>query len=174
MQTNKEFYQEAMRYGTTLGAVWSVTYLLLFVGVTNTTATFLFSLFYMASPFIAANLAIKYRKKECDNTMSYMQAWVFVWYMYICATLLSTLVAYIYFAFIDGGTFFASLQNILEESKNLLADDELLTQQMEQTINLIGQTTTNTFVWNIMSTSLFNSTFIPLVIALFVKRKNKQ
>ena len=170
MQTNKEFYQEAMRYGTTLGAVWSVTYLLLFVGVTNTTATFLFSLFYMASPFIAANLAIKYRKKECDNTMSYLQAWIFTFYMYICATLLSALVTYIFFRFIDGGTFFMTVQGMLDETMKIAGTDEQLIQQIEQTKTLLNQITTREFVWQLMNNNLFNATFLPLVLALFIKK----
>ena len=110
-QTNKEFYQNAMRNGTILGAVWSIMYLLLFAGTTNMLSIFTCLILYFTSPFIAAKLAIKFRRNECENRMGYMQAWTFVFYMYICATLLSALVSYIYFRFFDEGAFFMSLQN---------------------------------------------------------------
>lgn len=171
IQTNKEFYQGAMYNGTILGAVWSIMYIMLFTGITNMLSLLLVTTLYIASPFIAAKLAIKYRRKECNNTMSYIQAWSFLLYMYICATLLSALVAYAYFAFLDGGAFFISLQNILEETKQIAGTDELLIQQIEQTTNIIDQTTTSDFVWQIMNNNLFNSSILPLVIAAFIKRK---
>ena len=172
-QTKKEFYQGAMRKGTVLGAVWSIMYLMFFTGTTNALSLLLCAVLFFASPFIAAQNAIKYRKQECGNTMNYMQAWIFVWYMYICATLLSTFATYLYFAFIDGGAFFMTLQNILDESAKLAGADELLLQQIEQTKNIIENTSTNNFVWQIMSNNLFNTTLLPFVIALFVKRKEE-
>ncbi len=173
MQTNKEFYQGAMYNGTILGAVWSVMYLMLFIGATNAMSLLLVTAIYFASPFIAAKYAIKYRRKECNDTMTYVQAWSFVLYMYICATLLSALIAYAYFVFIDNGAFFATLQSMLEETKNIASTDEMLAQQIEQTIEIIEQTTTNSFVWQIMNNNFFNTTILPPVIALFVKRKEQ-
>ena len=173
IQTNKEFYQGAMYNGTILGAVWSITYLMLFTGITNMLSLLLVTALYIASPFIAAKLAIKYRRKECNNAMNYIQAWSFLLYMYICATLLSALIAYAYFAFLDEGTFFMTLQSILEETKQIAGTDEMLLQQIEQTSNIIDQTTTSDFVWQIMNNNFFNTTIMPLVIAVFVKRKEQ-
>lgn len=170
-QINKEFYQGAMRKGTMLGVVWSIMYLLLFAGTTNMLMLSLCSTLYIASPFIAARYAIRYRRNECDNTMSYLQAWMFMTYMYICATLLSTLVSYIYLAFIDGGTFFMTLQNMLDETAKIAGTDAQLIQQIEQTKDIIDNTTTNSFVWQIMNNNLLSTTILPLIIALFVRRK---
>lgn len=170
-QINKEFYQSAMQKGTMLGVVWSIMYLLLFAGTANMFAISLCLTLYMASPFIAARLAIKYRREECNNQISYLQALIFLIYMYICATLLTTFVTYIYFAFIDGGTFFMTLQNMLEEVARTAGTDELLAQQIEQTNKIIEQTTTNNLVWQVMNNNLISSTIMPIIIAVFVKRK---
>ena len=170
---NKDFYQGAMYSGTMLGAVWSIMYLLLFTGTTNLFSILISLSLYFASPFIAAQSAIRYRRKECDNTMSYIQAWIFVLYMYICATLLSTFITYIYFAFFDDGTFIMTLQKMLEESMKIAGTDELLIQQIEQTKNIIEKTTTNDFVWQMMNNNLLNTTILPMIIAIFVKRKDK-
>ena len=172
-QINKDFYQGAMYNGTILGAVWSITYLLLIAGTTSMTSLFLCLTLYLASPFIAAKLAVKYRRNECDDTMSYLQAWTFILYMYICATLLSTLITYIYFSFFDNGTFLTTLQKILEESMNVAGTDEQLIKQIEQTQNIIDRTTSSDLVWQIMSNNLTNTTILPVIIAIFVKRKEK-
>lgn len=170
----KEFYQAAMYNGTLLGAVWSVMYLLLFIGTDNIISMMLCMALFVSSPFIAANLAIKHRRKEWNNTMGYLQAWIFVFYMYVCATLLSALVSYIYLTFIDGGAMFMTLQKILDESLKLAGTDALLAQQIEQTKNIIEQTTTGDFVWQLMSRNFFDATIMPLIIALFVKRKRSE
>ena len=106
--------------------------------------------------------------------MGYLQAWIFVFYMYVCATLLSALVSYIYLTFIDGGAMFMTLQKILDESLKLAGTDALLAQQIEQTKNIIEQTTTGDFVWQLMSRNFFDATIMPLIIALFVKRKRSE
>ncbi len=169
---NKDFYQGALYNGTLLGAVWSIMYLLLFAATTSIPAMFLCMILFFASPFIAAKFAIRYRKKELDNTMTYMQAWIFMFYMYISATLLSALVSYIYFRFIDGGTFFMTLNTILDESMKVAGTDGQLLQQVEQTKAIIDKTSTSDFVWQLMNNNLMNATIMPLVIALFVKKKN--
>lgn len=170
---NKEFYQSAMRCGTALGAVWSIMYLLLFAGATSMLSISLCLTLYIASPFIAARYAAGYRRKECDNAMSYMQAWIFLLYMYICATLLSALVIYIYFSYIDGGAFFMTLQKMLDESMKIAGTDELMIKQIEQTKNIIENTTTSDFVWQLMNNNLLSTTILPAIIAFFVKRNNK-
>ena len=170
---NKEFYQGAMRCGTALGAVWSIMYLLLFAGATSMLSISLCLTLYIASPFIAARYAAGYRRKECDNAMGYMQAWIFLLYMYICATLLSALVIYIYFSYIDGGAFFMTLQKMLDESMKIAGTDELMIKQIEQTKNIIENTTTSDFVWQLMNNNLLNTTILPAIIAFFVKRNNK-
>ena len=168
--SRKEFYQGAMYNGTLLGVAWSIMYLLLFAGTKSSIAlSFCVALFF-ASPFIATKLAINFRRKECDNTMSYLQAWTFTFYMYICATLLSALVTYIFFRFIDGGTFFMTVHGMLDETMKIADTDEQLIQQIEQTKTLLNQITTREFVWQLMNNNLFNATFLPLVLALFIKK----
>lgn len=169
----KEFYQGAMFCGTLLGGVWSLMYLLLFAGTTNTIALLLCMVLFFSSPIMAIRIANAYRKKACNDTMTYLQAWNFTFYMYICATLLSTLISFIYFRFFDGGEFFMTIQTLLEETMRVADTDQALTQQIEQTKNIIEQTTTSSFVWQIMSNNLTNSIILPLIIAIFVKKSPK-
>ncbi|MBQ8336418.1 MAG: DUF4199 domain-containing protein [Bacteroidaceae bacterium] len=170
---NKEFYQKAMYYGTWLGAAWSVMYLLLFAGTANMAALMICISLFFASPVIAVMSAITYRRRECNDTMSYIQAWIFIFYMYICASMLSALVAFIYFRFFDGGTFFMTLQGMIDESMKLPGADAALTGQLEQTSKILEQTTTADFVWQLLSNNLTNTTIFPFILALFAKKSPK-
>jgi hypothetical protein len=46
-------------------------------------------------------------------------------------------------------------------------------KQIEQTKNLIENTTTSDFVWQLMNNNLLSTTILPAIIAFFVKRNNK-
>lgn len=171
--SRKEFYQGAMSKGTILGIVWSIMYLLLFAGTGNILLLSASMTLFIASPFIAARQATDFRRKECGNAMPYLQAWIFLFYMYICATLLSTLVSYIYFRFIDGGTFFMTIQSMFDETMKIAGSDETLMQQMEQTKAFLDRLTTKEFVWQLMNNNLTNALVMPLIIAFFVKKKKE-
>lgn len=169
---NREFYQKAMYCGTILGGVWSVMYLLLFAGTASMPALMVCMSLFFASPAIAVMLAVNYRKKECNDSMGYMQAWVFLFYMYICASMLSALVTFIYFRFLDNGIFFMTLQGMIEESMRLPGADAALTEQLRSALETLEQTTATDFVWQLMSNNFLSATFTPLILAIFV-RKNK-
>ena len=169
----KDFYQRSMYYGTLLGAVWSIMYILLFAGSSNIVMLLLCSALFFASPFIAGFFAKKYRIEECNDSINFTQAWIFLFYMYISAALFSALISFIYLRFIDGGTFFMSLQEILSAGAELPGTDEAMKQQMTALAETIGNTSATDFVWQILSNNMFNTSVLPLIIALFIRKNNK-
>ncbi len=169
----KDFYQSSMYYGTLLGTVWSIMYILLFAGSGNIVMLLLCSILFFASPFIAGFFAKKYRKEECDDSLSFNQAWIFLFYMYISAALFSALISFIYLRFIDGGAFFMLLQETLSAGAELPGTDETMKQQMITLAESIGSTSAADFVWQILSNNMFNTSVLPLIIALFIRKNNK-
>ena len=169
----KDFYQRSMYYGTLLGTVWSVMYILLFAGVGNFVMLLLCSALFFASPFIAGMFAKKYRREECNDNMNFTQVWIFLFYMYISAALFSALISFIYLKFIDGGAFLLSLQETLSAGAELPGTDETMKQQMTTLAESIGNTSAADFVWQILSNNMFNTSVLPLIIALFIRKNNK-
>ena len=167
-ETRKNFHQSAMRNGTILGAVWSIMYLLLFAGTTNMLALTLCMILYVASPFIAGGMAIKFRRNACNDRIGYLPAFSHLLYTYICATLLSTLAVYIYFAFFDNGAFFSTIYGMFDEIGKVA--DDALAQQIDQTRKIIDNTTTSSITWQLMNNNFVNTAIMPLVIAIFVKK----
>ena len=170
---NRGFYHSAMYYGTMLGIIWSIMYVLMFIGLKSPVLLLTCIALFIGSPFFAASFAKKYRRNECGNCMRYMQAFTFLYWMYICASLLSTLAMFLYFRFIDNGMFFATMQEILTASMNLPGIDETYRQQAEQALQIIRETTTSEFTWQILGNNILNSSILPFIIAIFVRRNNK-
>lgn len=162
-----------MYYGTMLGIIWSIMYVLMFIGLKSPVLLLTCIALFIGSPFFAASFAKKYRRNECGNCMRYMQAFTFLYWMYICASLLSTLAMFLYFRFIDNGMFFATMQEILTASMNLPGIDETYRQQAEQALQIIRETTTSEFTWQILGNNIVNSSILPFIIAIFVRRNNK-
>ena len=62
----------------------------------------------------------------------------------------------------------------LEETEEYLYSAHQMTQQIKETQNIIDNATTGSFVWQIMNNNLVSSPIMPLVIAIFVKKNDKQ
>ena len=168
----KGFYQSAMYHGTLLGVVWCVMYVMLIAGSSNLMMLLISSSLGIASPFIAAYFAKKYRREVCGNIIPYPRALLYLIIMYLCATLLSTVILFIYINYIDDGSF----MNILHESIAILQDtpevDKYTAALLEEISVMFQKMGPSDFVWQIMDGNISNSIILPLIIAIFV-RKNK-
>ena len=174
-QGNKRgFYQSAMYYGTVLGTIWSIMYILTFIGLNNPLLLLGCIALFVGSPFFAASFTKRYRRNECGNGMKYLQAFTFLYCMYICASLLSTLAMFLYFRFIDDGMFMTTLQEILNSTKELPGMSDTGKLQIEQSLQIIQNTTTSDFVWQTLGNNILNASVLPLIIAIFVRRNNKE
>ena len=169
---NKEFYQEAMRNGTYLGIVWAVMYIMLFNGINNQVFSFAASGLFIASPFIARSLAVRYRKTECGNLISFSQAWKFIFLMYICATLLSATTNYIYLNYIDKGEFLLQIKESLSIASQTKGIDAATQEHLDTTKELFSHFTTGSLTWEFLKANILSCMALPPIIAFFVKKKN--
>ena len=170
----KTFYHCAMRGGTQLGLLW----IALYASFMASFVTPVFSLFFLAlnilSPFYAAYIANGFRRRECNNTLSYSKAFTFVAIMYMCASLLAAVAHFLYFQFMDNGF----IIQLLLETSDILKENgaqfgEFVTEfnkSVEQLISL----GTKGIVFNILSSNIMNGILLSAIIAIFVKRNPQQ
>ena len=166
-------YNRAMHYGTMLGALWAVMYLLVFSGTASPLSMMTSIMIYTCSPFIACRIATHYRKKERNNTMSYSQAWIFLVIMYVCATLLGTITNYIYLNHFDQGHFISQVTTMLAEIQESPESTPELIEVSKSYTELLSRINTRSLVWHIMDSDFMNSIILPTIIAFFVKKENK-
>lgn len=169
----KGFYQSAMQYGTYLGIFWAIMYIMLFESFSSPMISMVAMAMFIASPFFAGNLAIRYRKTECGNYIKYPQAWTFLFCMYVCATLLSAMTNYIYLDFIDKGSFIMEMHNILSDVTIDPNTDPSMLKQIEAMAEVLSQLTPIKITWSFLSNNIFCSLLLPPIIAFFV-RKNTE
>jgi hypothetical protein len=170
---SKGFYQNAMQYGTYLGIFWAMTYILLFKFPTNPIVSTMAMTMYFGSPFFACRLATVYRRKECNDNIKYPQAWTFLFFMYLCATLFSAMTNYIFFHLIDQGAFLMDFNDILSQIISAPDIEETAKMQFEQIQDALSQLTTKEIVWQLFNNNIFSSLALPPVIALFLKKQQK-
>ena len=169
------FLQSAMKYGTYLGIFWAVMYVFLFKYLNHPFLSMLCPAMFFGSPVVAAFLAINYRKKECWNFMTYSQAWSFLFFMYICATILSTLTNYLYFKYIDNGSFIANYNDMILQVMNTPGLDEGMTTQIksvfEPTMELLSQMSIKEMVMMWLNNNILSTLILPAIIAMFVRKQ---
>ena len=167
----KDFYNNAMKYGTYLGIFWAVMYILLFKFPGSGLLSMLAMAMLFTSPFLACRFAKDFREKESDDNIGYAQAWLFLTCMYICATFFSTMTNYIFFNIIDQGAILTELNNMLSQITavpNLEPETKVMFEEMQ---DIISRLTINDFIWQLSGNNIFSSLTLPPIIALFVRRK---
>lgn len=169
---SKGFYQYAMQYGTYLGIFWAVMYVLLFKFPDSPTLSMVAMVILISSPFLAGRFATNYRRKECNDSIKYPQAWTFLFCMYICATLFSAMTNYIFFSIIDQGAFIMELNDTLSLMISTPGIDEASRMQLENMQDMVSHLTANETVWQLLNNNIFNSLILPPIIALFVRKNN--
>lgn len=167
------FYQRAMRYGTYLGVVWTIMYIMLFNSLRTPFLGTAAMVLFISSPFIAKRFATRYRDEEYENGMAYPQAWTFLFCTYLFATLLSTFTNYIYLGFIDQGSFQMDAINIYAEALKTPGIDEVAREQIKVIQDTISQMSVRSMTISLMNSNIFSSLVLPPFIALFVKKKQQ-
>ncbi len=167
---NKNFSQRAMHNGTLLGILWIVTSITYIIGLSNIIFSFLFLMLVASSPVFAWYLAVRYRKKECGNQIKYLQAWTYLIIMYVCASLLTAVAQYIYFAFIDNGYFISFIQEQISVIQQMPQIDEATKNALQQVSELWGKLSISDIILQFFNSNMMLTAIITPLTAIFVRR----
>lgn len=169
--SRNDFSHKAMQYGTILGLIWIAASAMYLIGLSTPFAMLLFIVILLSTPFLAGRWVIKYRKNECNNRMDYIQAFTFLFLMFMCASLLTSLAHYFYFRFLDNGY----LVQLVNDSIDLaLKSSEILPTEnieiLQQTKNILNGVTPMDWTLSFLSTNIICGAILSPIIALFVKK----
>lgn len=169
---NNIFNREAMFRGTLLGVFWILMSAIYMMGLNTPILSYLFLVMFVASPFYAGYMAVNYRKRECNNSMTFVKAWLFLIIMYICASLLSAIVQYLYLVYIDNGYLFGVIQEQLDFLLKEPTIDDITKEALKQVSEIWNNTTAKDIVVQILSSNVMLTGIIAPITALFVKKNN--
>jgi Protein of unknown function (DUF4199) len=160
----RKIINSAMRNGLILGVLFSINFLFsisknsVFLLLTYAIAVYIVVIMY--------RMSVRHRDNECEGVISYGKAFLFVLLTFFYAALISTVVKFIYFQFINT----AYLDNVFQESVKMMEmikyklDDEAINQ-------LEGMMKPASYSFVGIWVNLFFGTIVGLIMAAFVKKE---
>lgn len=162
----------AMHFGTYMGVFWMVKFIFLPMGLTNSFLGFLFIGLTMTVPFLGYYFARTFRDRFCGGGISFAQAWVFMIFMYLFASLLAAVAHFIYFRYIDNGYIIDTYVAMIENAKTVPGFTEMMEQYpLEEAIDAARALRPIEIVMQFLSNNMLFCSILALITAPFVAKK---
>lgn len=169
----------AMHFGTYMGVFWIAKFFLFPLGLTHPFLLFLFIGLTLGVPFMGYYYTRMFRDKACGGKIKFMQAWVFMVFMYMFAAILTAAAHYIYFRFIDNGYIINTYALMLEglstpevSGLNFAGLDNYISQ-LKEMLEVVRSMTAIEITMQLLSHNIINCSILALIMAPFAARKKK-
>lgn len=156
--------KSAMHSGLIMGGLFSINFLL---SITKSTPLILLS--YALAAIIVVTmyrLSIRHRDVDCEGDISYGKAFWYILLTFFYAAIISTVIKYIYFQFINTSyleTMFQESMKMMEKMKFPM--DDMTIQQTEKIYKPAS------FSLIFIFTNVFMGSIVGLIMAAFVKKE---
>ncbi len=166
--------RNAMLLGTYMGVYWILKFILFPLMLRMPLLSFLFLGLTLGVPFMGYYFVRMYRNQVCGGVIGFLHAWVFTFFMYMFAALITAVAHYVYFRFIDHGfvldTYEWQVEQLLNSGiKEFSESGEMLQEALESVRRLTPiEITMQMISWN-----LFCGAVLAVPTALFVKRRHR-
>ena len=157
--------------GAYLAVLWIVSFACIciglrapFLGTLGTTMAFL-------SPFFIFRRIQSFRDHVREGVLSYWSGYVYSMSMFFYASLLLAIVQYVYFAFIDGGAFFATS---LEQARQILIANKYPENEINAAIEDYRSMRPIDWALYFMSMNIIIGGAASIFIAAITRKKSKE
>ncbi|MEG2573439.1 MAG: DUF4199 domain-containing protein [Bacteroides sp.] len=173
MTENRNYLQKyAMQFGAYLGIYYILKFFLFPMGLTVPFLQLIFLVLTIAVPFLAYYYGRKYRNKVCGGSINFMQAWMFMVFMYMFASLLAAVAHYIYFQFIDQGFLVNAYTGMIQDMKRMnLPGVTASLNQFEESLKIIGALSPIELTMQLISLNIFYGSLLAIPTALILMKK---
>ena len=152
-----------MQNGLILGGIFSLNFLL----STSKSSPLIFITYFIAALIVSMlyRFSIKFRDVECEGVITYGRAFSYIILLFFYAALISTVVKYIFFRFINPGyleTMFQDTMKMMETLKFPMTSAEI-----DQTESMFKPLSFSLlYIWS----NIIMGTLVGLIMATFVKK----
>ena len=179
MQENKasKSRESAMRDGTYLSALWIATFsasIAMFKFMSSSIGLITWALtvaLALLSPVFVYKFTVNHRDKECNGRIAYSEAWIYMFIMYACAIVLSSIAQYIFYSYIDPHLF-ATVIAELEEFSALTGIDPEGTRILTEALRELDKMGAGDIVMSQIGGHISRDILIISVLAFAIKKKN--
>lgn len=167
----------SMVAGTVMGAFWIFKFIFFPWGMSYAPMMLVFGALTFIVPFWGYRFACLYRDRYSNNngSIGFVHAFTFCLFMYMYASLLTSVAHLVYFQFLDNGFIMERLEEMFETVKEspLPGMDNYL-PQYQLALDTYAILSPVDITLQLVSQNMFYGLLLALPTALFVKRKNKQ
>ena len=174
IEDRSNLHRVSMAAGTVMGAFWIFKFIFFPLGMSMPVLMLVFGILTICVPFIGYRLACHYRDKFSNNNggIGFVHAFTFCLFMYMYASLLTSVGHLIYFQFIDHGFVLEKLQDMFDTVKEspLPGMDSYL-EQYQLAIDTYAILNPVDITLQLVSQNMFYGLLMALPTALIVKKK---
>lgn len=163
-----------MHFGTYMGVYWILKFILFPLGFTIPFLSFLYIGLTLGVPFIGYHYAKMYRNKICGGFISFAHACLFTLFMYMFASLLVSLVHYVYFRFIDHGFIMGQYAEMIQQVSTAFPGMENEKEILQNALDSIQTLSPIDITMQILSSDVFFGSILAVPTALFVMKRRRQ
>lgn len=167
----KSIARYAMEYGVYFGIYLILKFVLMTFGVGSLIASFFSEILLIALPFVLYYIMLRYKKQEPENA-HFSQLWMFGIFLFFFASLLSGIVEYVYYRYINPTYIemqMAALLDLIEEITQ--AQNSEMLQIMRTGLEKGGAPSPIEMVFQTIWTNVFLGSLLSIIVALIVSRK---
>lgn len=141
-----------------------------FAVIVNNPASSWGSLLAMATPFYVGYLLARFRNFALDGVISFRRALAFSLYTFFYASLLFAVAQFVYFRYLDNGTFMTMLLTSVKALEPVYRAQGISMSELQQSLSMIGQLTPVETAFIFMMQNILIGTLLSFPIAWIGKR----
>lgn len=163
----------ARQDGAILGAVWiaSFAFTMWSVHPNHSFWGLLANLLIISTPFVVAKRLKAFRDQALDGTISFRRSLFYCWQTFFNATLLLTIVQYLWFKFLNTGLF---MNQLMETYRMMLQSYNMPQSDINTLIEAMGMMSPIAWASAFMLTDIIVGTLLSPLIAALMSRKVKK
>lgn len=164
----------SMASGTIMGIYWIFKFIFFPWGLSFSPMMLVFGALTVLVPFLGYRMAVRYRETYTNGGIGFIHAFTFCLFMFMYASLLTSVAHLIYFQFLDNGFILERLQEMFETVKDsdLPGMDSYL-EQYQLAIDTYAILSPVDITLQLVSQNMFYGLLMALPTALIVKKKIK-
>ena len=160
----------ARQDGAFLALLWTLSFAAMMFMPESTIG----NLLALATPFFVGWRLCSFRNYALDGVISLRRGYCFSVYTVVYASIIFAVVQFLYFKFLDHGTFFTTLQASATALENAYSQAGVSTDDLKTTLKLIQELSPINWAFIFMMQNMLTGVIVGLPIAVMCRRTKRQ
>ncbi len=160
----------ARQDGAFLALLWTLSFAAMMFMPESTIG----NLLALATPFFVGWRLCSFRNYALDGAISLRRGYCFSVYTFVYASIIFAVVQFLYFKFLDHGTFFTMLQASVTALENAYSQAGVSTDDLKTTLKLMQELSPINWAFIFMMQNMLTGVIVGLPIAVMCRRTKRQ